>query len=88
MAGPRLGKRVGEGLTMGPYLDRQYQNQYPWCPQRRQSKASAPLLGGILLPFQPVLMGTANVQPYATCLSQLFNHHFLGAKRIIEMIFL
>jgi hypothetical protein len=84
MAGARFGERGGEGLALGPYLDRQNQRQYSWCPPRRQPKAYAPLPGGILLPFQPPLLGTANVQPNASCLSELFNHHFLGAKGIID----
>jgi hypothetical protein len=38
-----------------------------------------------LLPFQPPLLGTTNVQPDASCLPQFGYHHLLGAKGIIGL---
>jgi hypothetical protein len=58
---PGSGKEAPKVLPLGPHLDRQYQRQYSWCPSWCQPKAPAPLPGGILLPLQPALLGTANV---------------------------
>jgi hypothetical protein len=45
-------------------------------------EAPAPLPGGILLPFQPALLGTGNVQPDAPCLRLYLGYYILGAKAI------
>ena len=65
-----------------PPFDRQYQGQYSWCASWRQSKALAPLPGGILLPLQPSILGTANVQLDASCLLEFLGYYILGAKAI------
>jgi len=82
MARSRSWESGTEGPPLGPDLDRRYQRQYPWCPSRRKPKALAPLLGGIWLPLQPALLGTANVQPYAPGLFEYLEHYILGAKAI------
>src|SRR4030043_2327684 len=82
MARSRFGERGAESPALGPHLDRQYQRQYPRCPSRRQPKAPAPLPGGILLPLQPSLLGTTNVQPHASCLCEYLGYNILGAKAI------
>ena len=71
-----------EGPPLGSYFDRQYQRQYSWRPSWRQPQAPAPLSGRILLPFQLLLLGTANVQPHASCLLKYLEHYICGAKAI------
>jgi len=65
---PGSGKEAAKVLPWVHTLDRQYQGQYSWCASWRQSKALALLPGGILLPLQPSILGTAKVQPDASCL--------------------
>jgi hypothetical protein len=65
---PGSGKEAANVLPWVHTLDRQYQGQYSWCASWRQSKALALLPGGILLPLQPSILGTAKVQPDASCL--------------------
>jgi hypothetical protein len=60
---------------MLPKLDRNHSFGYgcPECKDRNH-------------PFQPTLLGTANVQPHASCLFQLGYHFPLGAKSLMGSI--
>ena len=58
---PGSGKEAPKVLPWVHTLIANHERKYPGHPSWRQSQTSAPLPGGILLPFQPPILGTANV---------------------------